>query len=114
LDFGEKAIKFYENHGIDAKDKLIVFSDGLDVDTIIKIADHFKGRIKCTFGWGTNLTNDLGFPALSLVVKAVLANGQPLVKLSDNLAKAIGKQEEVDRYKRVCGYASSLFTECKY
>jgi len=27
--------------------------------------------IRCTFGWGTNLTNDLGFPALSLVIKTV-------------------------------------------
>lgn len=114
IEFGEKVIKFYEEHGLSPTNKLIVFSDGLDIDTIIKIADHFKGRIKCTFGWGTNLTNDMGFPALSLVVKAVEANGQPLVKLSDNLAKAIGNPEEVERYKRICGYTSSFLAECKY
>ncbi len=112
--FGEKAIEFYKSHGIDPATKLIVFSDGLDVDTIIRIADHFKGRIKCTFGWGTNLTNDLGFPALSLVVKTVRADGKPLVKLSDNLAKAIGEPQEVERYKRICGYTNTVSTECRY
>lgn len=114
IAFGEKAIKFYQGYGIDPREKLIVFSDGLDVDTIIKLADHFRGRIKCTFGWGTNLTNDLGFPALSLVIKAVSANGQPLVKLSDNLAKAIGVPSEVERYKRICGYTNIDSTECRY
>ncbi len=112
--FGEKAIEFYKGYGIDPMAKLIVFSDGLDVDTIIKIADHFNGRIKCTFGWGTNLTNDLGFPALSLVVKTIRANGRPLVKLSDNLAKAIGEPQEVERYKRICGYTNTAYKECRY
>ncbi len=114
IAFGEKAIEFYQNYGIDPTNKLIVFSDGLDVDMIIKIADHFKGRIKCTFGWGTNLTNDLGFPALSLVVKTVRANERPLVKLSDNLAKAIGESQEVERYKRICGYTNTAYKECRY
>ncbi|HBM45968.1 MAG: Nicotinate phosphoribosyltransferase [Parcubacteria group bacterium GW2011_GWF2_38_76] len=114
IEFGEKIIKFYQYHGIDPTSKLIVFSDGLDIDLIIKIADHFKGRIKYTFGWGTNLTNDLGFLALSLVIKAILANGEPLVKLSDNLAKAIGEKLEVSRYKRVCGYTNNVSEECRY
>ena len=48
---------------------MIVFSDGLDIDAILRLAGHFAGRIKCAFGWGTNLTNDLGFGPLSLVVK---------------------------------------------
>ncbi len=112
--FGGEAIEFYQSYGIDPTDKLIVFSDGLDVDTIIKITGYFKGQIKCTFGWGTNLTNDLGLPALSLVVKTVRANGKPLVKLSDNLAKAIGEPQEVERYKRICGYTNTAYKECRY
>lgn len=54
-------IAFYEQHGIDPRQKTIVFSDGLDVQTIIKLADYFKekDRIKVTFGWGTTLTDDL-------------------------------------------------------
>ncbi|MBI5742589.1 MAG: nicotinate phosphoribosyltransferase [Candidatus Niyogibacteria bacterium] len=112
--FGESAIKFYEKHGIDPREKLIVFSDGLDVDLVVKLHEHFKGRIKTTFGWGTNLTNDLGPEPLSLVIKAVEAEGRGLVKLSDNLAKATGRPEDVERYKRVFGYTNDSSSECRY
>lgn len=114
LVFGEKAITFYQRHGVDPREKLLIFSDGLDVETMIKIADRFAGRIRVTFGWGTNLTNDLGLKPLSLVIKVVEANGRPAVKLSDNLAKAIGDQAEVERYKRIFGYSQNYYEECKY
>lgn len=114
IAFGEKAIAFYKNHGIDPREKIIVFSDGLTPEVILKIADHFSGRINVTFGWGTNLTNDLGFKSLSLVVKAVEANGYGLVKLSDNVAKAIGNQEDVLRFIQIFGYNGNFSQECKY
>lgn len=114
IQFGEKAIAFYKKHGIDPKEKMIVFSDGLDVQTMIKIHDYFVGRINVTFGWGTNLTNDLGLAPLSLVVKPVEACGNGLVKLSDNLAKAIGKPEDVERFKKIFGYSSTDSQECRY
>lgn len=112
--FGEKAIKFYQNYSIDSREKLLVFSDGLDIETILKIHNHFRGRIKVSFGWGTNLTNDLGLESLSLVVKAVEANGHGLVKLSDNLAKATGTPEDIERFKKIFGYAGTECQECKY
>jgi nicotinate phosphoribosyltransferase len=112
--FGERVIEFYKSHGIDPIDKIIVFSDGLDVDSIININNHFKDRIKVTFGWGTNLTNDLGFKALSLVIKPVMANNVSLVKLSDNLAKAMGDVSVVERYKRIFGHTNATSTECRY
>jgi nicotinate phosphoribosyltransferase len=114
MAFGEQAIAFFERHGIDPRDKLIVFSDGLDLDTISKLADHFAGRIRVSFGWGTNLTNDLGLAALSLVIKVVEANGQRTVKLSDNLAKATGEAHDIERFKRIFGYTVTTFEECKY
>lgn len=114
IEFGEKAIAFYDSHGVNPREKLIVFSDGLDVDLIFKIADRFRNRIRCTFGWGTNLTNDLGFPALSLVIKTVRAAGRGLVKLSDNLAKAIGQPADVERYKEIFGYTGNRYEECRY
>lgn len=114
IEFGEKAIRFYESLKIDPKDKIIVFSDGLDVESMVKIQRHFKGRIKTTFGWGTNLTNDLGPKSLSLVIKATEACGHGLVKLSDNLAKATGKPEDIERFKRIFGYNKNSYTECKY
>jgi nicotinate phosphoribosyltransferase len=114
IAFGEKAIAFYQRCGIDPKEKLIVFSDGLDVETIVKIADHFAGRIKVTFGWGTNLTNDLGFDALSLVVKVTEANGHGTVKLGDNLAKALGTPEDIEHFKRIFGYTGTTYEELRY
>jgi nicotinate phosphoribosyltransferase len=111
--FGERAIEFYAGHGIDPADKLVVFSDGLDVDRIIRLHRHFAGRIKTAFGWGTDLTNDRGYKPLSLVVKAVKSCGHPTVKLSDNLAKATGPAEEVERYKRIFGYAGDAYEECR-
>lgn len=113
--FGEQAITFYEGYGIDPKEKLLVFSDGLDVETMIDIYCHFYGRIRVTFGWGTNLTNDLGLPALSLVIKAIMANGRPTVKLSDNIAKAMSIEEtEIDRYKKVFGHTVTHEEVCVY
>ena len=114
LIFGERAIAFYHALGIDPREKLLVFSDGLDLAAILKIADRFAGRIRVTFGWGTNLTNDLGPEPLSLVVKVVEAWGNPTVKLSDNLAKATGDPEQIERFKRIFGYRGGMFAECRY
>ena len=112
--FGEKILQFYKQHGVDATKKLIVFSDGLDVDAMIRIYDHFHKRIQVTFGWGTNLTNDLGYKPLSLVVKAVEACGHGLVKLPDNLAKATGRPELIELYKKIFGYTGATYEECTY
>lgn len=112
--FGKKALAFYEGHGVDPKDKLLIFSDGLDVDIMIRIHREFSKTIGVTFGWGTNLTNDVGFAPLSLVVKIVEANGHGTVKLSDNMAKAIGSFEDIERFKRIFGHTDTTFEECKY
>jgi nicotinate phosphoribosyltransferase len=39
----------------------------------------------------------------SMVCKVVSANGKPVVKLSDNVSKATGPKEEVERYKKIFG-----------
>jgi nicotinate phosphoribosyltransferase len=114
MAFGETAIAFYERHGIDSRDKLIVFSDGLDLGTIVKLANHFAGRIQVSFGWGTNLTNDVGFEPLSLVIKVTEANGHCTVKLSDNLAKATGNAYDIERFKRIFGHTVTTFEACRY
>ena len=88
----------------------MIFSDGLDVAEIEDLYHRFDGRVKASFGWGTLLTNDFrglvkgdGLDPLSLVCKAVEAEGSPTVKLSDNPAKAMGPKDEIERYKRVFG-----------
>lgn len=113
IAFGEKAIEYYKGKWANPKEKLLIFSDGLDTETIIKIFKHFHDRIKVSFGWGTNLTNDLRLIALSLVVKVTESNGHGTVKLSDNLAKAMGRPEDVERFKRIFGYTGAEYTECK-
>ena len=104
----ETAIAWWESQGQDPRQKLVIFSDGLDVDRIEALYHRFHNRVRVSFGWGTLLTNDFrglapgdALAPFSLVCKAVSANGRPTVKLSDNPAKALGPAAEVERYKRV-------------
>jgi nicotinate phosphoribosyltransferase len=104
----ETAIAWWKSRGEDPRQKLVIFSDGLDVEKILELHARFAGRVRVSFGWGTLLTNDFrglvrgdGLAPFSLVCKAVAANGRPTVKLSDNPNKAMGPGLEVERYKRV-------------
>lgn len=99
IEFGEKVIDFYIDRGIDPHQKTIVFSDGLDIDTIIQLADTFKGRINVVFGWGTTLTNDLGIKANNFVMKATYANDVSTVKLSDTEGKHTGSLDKIKLYQ---------------
>ena len=104
----ETAIAWWKSRGQDPREKLVIFSDGLDVAKIEELYARFNDRVKLGFGWGTLLTNDFRgltpqdrLAPFSLVCKAVSANGRPTVKLSDNPAKAMGPADEVARYRRV-------------
>ena len=108
IEGGEIAIAWWRRRGQDPRQKLLIFSDGLDVETIERIHHHFHARVRVGYGWGTLLTND--FRALvadarldpfSVVCKVISANGRPAVKLSDNPLKAMGPPAEIDRYRRV-------------
>ncbi|MDD5289842.1 MAG: nicotinate phosphoribosyltransferase [Patescibacteria group bacterium] len=114
IEFGELAIQTLKNFGIDPRDKMIVFSDGLTVEMILKIYYHFQGRIKMSFGWGTNLGNDVGFTPISMVIKLIMAMDRPAVKLSDNIAKAIGLKSEIERYMTVFDYSENRNEKCVY
>ncbi|MEM1130003.1 MAG: nicotinate phosphoribosyltransferase [Pseudomonadota bacterium] len=104
----ETAIAWWKARGEDPREKLVIFSDGLDVQKMQELQAQFSGRVRVSFGWGTLLTNDFrglvpgdALAPFSLVCKAVSANGRPTVKLSDNPNKAVGDPAEVDRYRRV-------------
>jgi len=112
IEAGERIIAWWKKKGVDPEKKLLIFSDGLDVDTIINTYQHFEGRVRMAFGWGTNLTNDFEgcaptptdrLDAISLVCKVTEANGRPAVKLSDNPEKATGDPKEIERYINVFG-----------
>ncbi|MDP4034493.1 MAG: nicotinate phosphoribosyltransferase [Pseudorhodobacter sp.] len=111
----EIAIRWWQSRGEDPAQKLVIFSDGLDVEKIEELHRQFSGRVKVSFGWGTLLTNDFrhlvadnALAPFSLVCKAVSANGRPTVKLSDNPNKAMGPADEIARYKRVFGIGEQV------
>ena len=76
IEGGEEAIDWWLSRGQDPREKLAIFSDGLDVDTIIDIHQQFHGRMRVGYGWGTLLTNDFrglapndGLDPISIVCK---------------------------------------------
>lgn len=117
IETGEEIIAWWKAKGRDPKQKLLVFSDAMDVDSIEAIYHRFSDRVRLSFGWGTNLTNDfVGCPPdgsveldpISLVCKVTAVDGKPAVKLSDNSEKATGDPKEIARYLRVFGDAGRV------
>jgi nicotinate phosphoribosyltransferase len=105
---GEAIISWWKSRGEDPTKKLMIFSDGLDVDMIETLHARFNGRTMLSFGWGTRLTNDFRglvsdrrLDPFSLVCKVVAAEGNATVKLSDNPRKAMGPADQLMRYKSV-------------
>jgi len=103
--FTDKIIAHYESLGIDPKSKTIVFSDGLNPTTALEIQDYVDGRIGCSFGIGTNYTNDFpGVKALNMVIKLFKINKENVIKLSDIPGKHTGNAETIDIVKRMIDY----------
>ena len=108
--WGEMLIAHYKALGIDPTTKTGCWSDSLDVDRAIKIAEHFNGRIKISFGIGTyfmaNLVTDTaGIKPLSMVMKVIEVNKHPVTKLSDSDGKVMCEdQQYVDYVKRTFDY----------
>jgi nicotinate phosphoribosyltransferase len=115
----EEKIAFWKSVGCDPREKLQLFSDGLDVDKMIHLHRTFDGRIVDGYGWGTLATNDFRgcdprdldlLDPISVVCKVsevATPDGRSItaVKLSDNYQKATGAPEEVDFYRDTFGTA---------
>lgn len=110
FEFTDKLIARYKEFGIDTTTKTIIFSNALDFDKALKIQQYCKGRIRCAFGIGTNLTNDAGFKPSNIVMKLsrckmnVHQEWRECVKLSDDLGKHMGSSKEV----KACLYELQL------
>ncbi|KGR58135.1 nicotinate phosphoribosyltransferase [Xanthomonas vasicola] len=100
FEWGERVIAHLEAHRIDARTKVLVFSDGLNIDKVMRLYAHFHTRCRLAFGVGTSLTNDLGPPPLQIVIKMVRCNGQPVAKLSDSPGKSMCEDIGYLRYLR--------------
>ncbi|MFK3915500.1 nicotinate phosphoribosyltransferase [Psychrobacter sp. NPDC078501] len=98
--WGDKAIAHYEKLKIDPKTKILTFSDGLDLEKAWELHQYFKGRIRTSFGIGTNLTNDMGITPINIVLKLVECNGQPVAKLSDSPGKTMINNDTYLAYLR--------------
>lgn len=116
IEFGEKIIKKYQSYGIDPMSKTIIFSDALDFERCAELKKYFDGRIKLSFGIGTNLTNDIHdvdlgmrIKPLNIVMKLTKVQINPrqpvynCVKLSDVPTKAMGDPKEIEVYKYLVG-----------
>ena len=93
FSWGEQAIELYGRSGINPLSRTLIFSDSLDFPGVIKIYEHFRGRVQMSFGIGTNLGNDVGLKALNIVIKLVRVNGQPVAKVSDEPGKSMCEDE---------------------
>lgn len=98
--WGDKAIAHYEKLKIDPKTKILTFSDGLNLNKAWELHQYFQGRIKTSFGIGTNLTNDMGITPINIVLKLVECNGQPVAKLSDSPGKTMINNDTYLAYLR--------------
>ena len=114
LEFTDKAIAHYEKMGIDPKTKTILFSDGLDCLTALRIAKYCSGKVKFAFGIGTDFTNDYlnsdegkKSKPMNIVIKLRTCNGIGVVKLSDSPGKATGDADAL-RVAKWTFYGTSL------
>ena len=100
FQWGERMLAHYTKNRVDPKTKTLIFSDALTVPRTIALYQQFKGRCDLAFGIGTNLTNDLGYKPLQIVIKMVRCNGQPVAKLSDTPSKDMCDDEKYLAYLR--------------
>ncbi len=100
FEWGEKLIAHYQKMRIDPHTKTMVFSDSLNVPLAIRLFEYFRGRMHTAFGIGTNLTNDVGFDPLQIVIKMTRCNGQPVAKISDEPSKAMDYDPSYVAYLR--------------
>ncbi|MGH8291854.1 MAG: nicotinate phosphoribosyltransferase [Gammaproteobacteria bacterium] len=87
--WGEKILAHYRRMRVDALTKTLVFTDGLDIASAIRIHEHFCGRTRIGFGIGTSLSNDMGFKPPDMIIKMTRCNGQAVAKISDDPAKTL-------------------------
>ena len=121
VEAAEELIAWWRSKGRDPREKLVILSDAMSIDSIEDSVRALRGRCQVSIGWGTALTNDftgclpgdraVDLKAASLVCKVVEVEGRPAVKLSDNPAKFMGPQDEVARYTRVLGYEAGARRE---
>lgn len=97
--------------GVDPKDKIIVFSNALDMEKFKDISEYCRGRIKKAIaGIGTNLTCDIpGVKPANIVMKLTRCRMNenkpwiPCIKISDDEGKHMGDPAELELAYKTLG-----------
>lgn len=100
LAWTERLIAHYRALGLDPASRTAVYSDGLDVRSMIEIHEHVAGRMRAAFGVGTHLTNDIGPRPADIVIKMVSLDGRPTAKISDTPGKGMCEDEDYLAYMK--------------
>ena len=100
FEWGERLLAHYRANRVDPLNKTLIFSDALTIPRTIELYQRFHGRCQLAFGIGTNLTNDLGYEPLQVVIKMTRCNGQPVAKLSDTPGKSMCDDKKYLAYLR--------------
>ena len=100
IEGGEEAIAWWRERGQNPAEKLAIFSDGLDVDVIERIHNHFRGRMRIGYGWGTLLTNDFRGLAPEGASRPDLHRLQGHLRRWPSDGEAVGQSDEGDGTER--------------
>lgn len=99
LEWAQKAMKLFLERSNTLEGKTLVFSDGLSIEKAINIQKELEDEngklpINVIFGIGTKLTNNVGAKAPNIVIKNIMTNNRPTVKISDEPGKTICEDED--------------------
>ena len=75
--------------------KNIIYSDNLNINSILSMHDTLSYYSNPVYGIGTYLSNSV-YPHLPIVMKPTKVENRPVVKLSDEPNKTTGEKERVD------------------
>ncbi len=100
IQYAMKMIRRYREIGIETRNKIIIFADNMNPHKMDHIDNVLRDEIPHTFGWGTDLTDDVGFEPISIVTKVIRSNGYDVAKISDEPSKATGTSEAIRRVEK--------------
>lgn len=113
LAFAPAARAMYESVDVDYRKKSIIYSDSITLEKALALKKQCTEiDFPCSFGIGTFLTNDFhtkssGYrdksKALNMVIKLYSIDGQPCIKISDDLEKNTGDPATVAFVKKKYG-----------